>query len=793
MKRKTIVVIAAVVLAGLLIWLFVWLRSLIPDYEGELALPGLKAETEIFYDRFGVPHIYAGNAEDAYYALGYTVAQDRLFQMELYRRLASGRLSELVGRELVSSDKLFRTLNLNAHAEWSAKEFLLHAPDTVKRCTEAYLRGINAFMSKGSTPIEFTILDIPKEPFTLRDIYLITGFMAFGFAEGFRIDPMVEMMYRALGYEYMKDLEPLPDKPPLSAAIVEPAMKFGQDVQSVLERFPVSPWIGSNSWVLAPSRTKNKKSILCNDTHMGFMQPSVWYEAHLEYPGFKHYGNYLAGLPFALTGHSDFCANGLTMLENDDTDFFVEKLQGNTVYYQGQWVSLKSRTEKIVVKDSLSFSLSVMETPHGPVITKVLKPFPRTLEAVSVWWNYLKFPSRALESMYAINHARSMKEAKDAAALIHAPGLNITYGDREGNIAWWTAVKLIKRPEGTYSRRFLDGASGNDEMQGYYDFSENPSLENPASGIVVSANQQPDSNGSFNRYSGYYVPYDRYTRISKILSRRKEFTVDDMKKIMTDDTSDVYMKTGKWLRTILGAIQQDAIRSEAANRISSWGGEHKKQTAGAIIYYKWIYHILRLAMSDNLGMPLFEHYMNTHFMKTTSIDFINNLNSVWWDNKFTRRTDSRSDIVTEAWKVSMDELISQLGKDLSKWNWERVHQVEHRHPLGQKFPLNVLFNIGPDFVPGGNETINNTGFKINVYGDYKVEFGPAMRRIIDFSDIDNSQSVLPTGQSGYFLAPHYSDQSKLYANNEFRRQLMDKNAIVQQAANKSLKLKPTPR
>jgi penicillin G amidase len=286
------------------------------------------------------------------------------------------------------------------------------------------------------------------------------------------------------------------------------------------------------------------------------------------------------------------------------------------------------------------------------------------------------------------------------------------------------------------------------------------------------------------------VPNDRFNRISEMLARKTDFTAEDMKKIMTDDTSHVYMQMGKWLRTVLGAIEQDAIRSEAANRISSWGGEHKKQTAGAIIYYKWVYHILRLSMSDNMGTANFENYMNTHFMKTTFVDFIYRSNSVWWDNKFSRRIDSRSDIVKEAWKVSMDELISQLGKDLSKWNWERVHRLEHKHPLGQKFPLNVILNVGPDFVPGGNETINNTGFKINVHGDYQVLFGPAMRRIIDFSDLDHTLSILPTGQSGYFLAPHYDDQANLYNNNGFRAQLMDKKSILRQSGNKSLLLKP---
>ncbi len=790
MKKKTIWIVIALLLGLCIISLIFWLRSFIPDYSGNIQLPGIKSDTEVYFDDFGVPHIYAKSEEDAYFALGYLVARDRMFQMELYRRLAAGRLAEVLGRELVNADKLFRTLNLNEHAKWSAREFMANAPKQIVQSANAYLKGVNAFMNQGPLPIEFTILGIQKEPFTLQDVFLITGFMAFGFAEGFQTDPMVEMMYRNVGYEYMKDIEKLPEKQPYPSSVVEPALQFSQHIQAVLNRFPVGPWIGSNSWVLAPAKTKKKKTILCNDTHMAYAQPAVWYEAHLEYPGFKHYGNYLAGLPFALAGHSEHCAIGLTMLENDDTDYYVEKIKGDSVITNGTWQKLKKRTEKIIVKDSLSFEMQVVETQRGPIINKVTNPFPQMLEGVSVWWNYLKFPSKALQATYALNHAQNMQQAKDAAALIHAPGLNIVYGDQSGNIAWWAAAKLLKRPDGVYPRRFLNGETGKDEPLGYFEFSENPHIENPPAGFICSANQQPDSTGPFNRYSGYYVPNDRYDRINDLLQRKNDFTVEDMKKIMTDDTSKVNMKMGKWLRTVLGTIELDAIRSEAANRISSWGGEHKKQTVGAIVYYKWIYHILRLAMSDNIGMPLFESYMNTHFMKNTYPEFIYRLNSPWWDNKFSRRIDSRSDIVREAWNVTMDELISQLGKDLSKWNWERVHQLEHKHPLGQRFPLSTLLNVGPDFVPGGNETINNTGFKLNPHGFYNVTFGPSMRRIIDFDNTEKTMSVLPTGQSGYFLAPHYADQANLFNNNGFRFQWMNKNEILRQADKEPLILSP---
>ena len=194
-------------------------------------------------------------------------------------------------------------------------------------------------------------------------------------------------------------------------------------------------------------------------------------------------------------------------------------------------------------------------------------------------------------------------------------------------------------------------------------------------------------------------------------------------------------------------------------------------------------------MVDEIGQKNFDLYIQTHFSKNNYPHQIELQSSLWWDDKFTRQKESRQDIIKMAWNQTMDELISQLGKDLSKWTWERVHQLEIKHPLGQKFPLNYLLGIGPHFIPGGNETINNTAFNLNAKGEYEILYGPTMRRIIDFSDIEKSLSILPSGQSGYFLSPHYEDQTEKYLNNGFRFQLMNKQMIKSQAG-EPLILKP---
>lgn len=794
MRKKILlgVLLLLIVVSGGLWW---WLKSLVPQYDGEVLLKGPKAEVEVYYDQYGIPHIYAQNETDAYFALGYTVAQDRLFQLEMVRRLAAGKLSEVLGSSTLRSDRFFRTLGLNKHAEWSEKEFLAQAKPETIAAAKAYAEGVNAYINNGKKPFEFSLIGINPEPYTLRDAFLITGYMAFGFAEAFRIDPMIEGMFRKVGEPHMTKLEL--DFPrgaqhiPVTASANTFSMeRFPEQVAALIEAFPVAPWMGSNGWVVAPSRTKNKQTLLCNDTHMGYSQPAIWYEAHIEYPGFRHYGNYIAGLPFALVGHNDFCGNGLTMLENDDADFYVEKVEGDKVMYRGELVPLTVREERIAVKDEEVVVHKVLETPHGPIVQNVFEKMPSYKEEVSLYWSFLKFPSKALETTYQLNHARSIDDARQAASILEAPGLNFMYGDKDGNIAWWAVARFLKRPEGVFSKRFLDGASGAHEPLGFYPFSDNPKSENPASGFVFSANNQPDS-CAIGRYPGYYVSGDRAEIIRSSLEQRNDWDTEAMKQLITNGKSSIYANLGRRMLEMLRSLNPEALSTEAANIISSWEGDHGLESVAPTIFYRWLYWSLHEAMVDEIGPELFKSYVNSHFMKTSYMSLMNSFDNIWWDNVNTKATENRHVIVSKAWNLTLEELGSRLGKDVNSWRWKRVHTLEHKHPAGRGMILSELLNVGPEPVTGGNEVLNNMGFAYDSSATAKVYFGPSMRRIIDFGKPEESFSVLPTGQSGYFLAPHYKDQFEMFNQNRYRAQLMKKDEIVRQAGS-PLRIKPAP-
>jgi len=308
------------------------MRSLVPDYSGELELEGLQEEVEVYFDDFGIPHIYAQNEDDLYLAFGYLHAQERLWQMDLLRRIAPGRLSEFFGTEMLEIDKFFRTLSIDEYSTKMAKQLQGQEDSPVLKLSEQYLKGINLFVEKGYTPIEYTLAGVEKSAFELKDIYNVIGYMSFSFAHAHKLDPWATAMMDKLGPDYLKDLSLSVD--PNTTLIknypnAEAYMALSTHTQQLLKDLPVPKWLGSNSWVISPERTTTGSVLFANDPHIDYAAPSVWYEAHLNSPNTEVYGYFVAGLPFGLLVHNQQLAMGLTMFENDDIDFFEEQIDPN--------------------------------------------------------------------------------------------------------------------------------------------------------------------------------------------------------------------------------------------------------------------------------------------------------------------------------------------------------------------------------------------------------------------------------------------------------------------------------
>ncbi|MGI9547080.1 MAG: penicillin acylase family protein, partial [Flavobacteriaceae bacterium] len=424
-QLKRILLIFLILLVSLGIGIFIFLQTLKPSYEGEIAMAEIQNETKVYFDEYGIPHIYASNEEDAIRVLGYVHAQDRLWQMELLRRIARGRLSEVFGKQLLSTDKFFIALGIDDASIKAVSQLDINSRSTL--LAEAYLDGINEFIENGPTPIEYYLTGVDKSPFALRDIYNAIGYMAFSFAQGHKTDPLLTHIRNTIGPEYLVDLEIDVDTSTqwirnFKKEAENPDLKnLVTEVQHALDKIPIPQFIGSNSWVLAPPKTKNGSVILANDPHIGFAQPAVWYEAHINSPSYEKYGFHLAGIPFPLLGHDRNLAYGLTMFENDDTDFYFEKRhpQDSSKYLTAQGYrtfDVISRTIK--VKDSGDIDFKYQKSVHGPVLNGIANQI-KDDNPISLSWIYTKQENRLLESLYRLSHGRNIKEFRSALPLLH--------------------------------------------------------------------------------------------------------------------------------------------------------------------------------------------------------------------------------------------------------------------------------------------------------------------------------------------------------------------------------------
>lgn len=795
-------------IAGLLLFTltaaYFYLDSLSPQYSGELKIKGLQAEVSAYIDEFGIPHIYADNEEDAYLTLGYLHAQERLFQMEFIRRLGGGSLSAILGEDLVLTDRFFRAIGLRYMADNAVKENHADTSTQFHKAATAYLKGINGFVRNGPTPVEFTLLGIPKKEFKLSDCYTISGYMSYSFSAGFTTDPMINFIHKELGESYLRDLTthwpeegvriPVHKGMPSNASR---HLKLNNKIAATLDKYKMPVFKGSNGWVLSPSKSRSGSVLFENDAHINYTQPSNWYEAHLEYPGQSFYGNFLAGFPFALIGHNRDVSWGFTMFLNDDLDLYQECINPdnpNQVWVNDHWEELETREEIIEVKDAEDIRLQVKTSRHGPMLGHVLSPDENIRELdsadLSVWWTYHKFTSRHLELTYKMSHAKDIDTFRSIVSMIHAPGLNVMYGDRKGNIAWWAAAKLVKRPEHVNSKLVLDGAGGNDEPLGFYDFADNPMSENPPSGFVYSANNQPDSIDN-HLYPGYYAPDNRALRIKQMLSDKRDWTIDDFKDMVMDNIS---ARDSALAGDMVGIIKREEAGSlssdqqKALEYLINWNGSHYIHDIAPTIYYRWLSKILRLAMKDELGNENFNLLITSMLIKRSYPALIRNENSVWWEDITTERQEDRANILFTAFVQTIEDLRRELGSRPDQWKWGKVNQLEHGHVVGRQKPLNHVFNVGPFSVSGGQEVINNKDFFLKDTPGIDIRNGPSMRILIDFSDIENSFNINPTGQSGFFMSPHYADQADMYNTGKFRKQMMNRNEIKEKS--RHLVLKP---
>ena len=787
---KKVLWVLGILLVLIVVGSLIFINSLKPNYSGEQLLEGLNDEVTVHYDSYGIPHIYSDNEEDAFRALGYVHAQDRLWQMELLRRVAKGRLSEVFGPDLLETDKFFLSLGIDENTAKTLETLDKESRTVV--LANSYLDGINAFIEEGPKPVEFYLTGLEPKPFSLADIFDAVGYMAFSFAQAHKTDPLLSDMKNNLGEEYVKELAVYSDTATVwiknyrnvKGDSVSPNLMSA--VSRALGKLPIPQFEGSNSWVLGPDKTKSGKVILANDPHIGFAQPSVWYEAHVNTPTYEKYGYHLAGVPFPLLGHDRNIAYGLTMFQNDDLDFYVEEINpADSTLYKTEtgWETFEIVNKTIPVKDGEEVSFSYKKTRHGPVLNGIAKQVTGE-RPIAMSWMYTKWENRVLDALYGISHAVNLNEFEEALPKIHAPGLNVMYGDSKGNVAWWASAQLYQMPDSTSTKLFLDGASGTQEPIRYLDFAENPSATNPPWNYVYSANNQPDSISGM-LYPGYYLPENRAKRIVDLLEPKNDWDKASVSEMILDVTSSVNPELVRELIKLLNISHLNQEQLILVDELRNWDGTYSLDSKSAVLYHRCEYFMLKNTFEDELGKEKFEQFLTTHLMKRQIAWGAIRKTGKWWDNVLTtNKVETRNEVVLKSFADAWSSLVRDLGSNTSDWTWDKLHTLEHKHPIGEVESLRKYFNVGPFPIVGTREVINNLAFPYDSTGYYKVSSGPSTRRVIDFSDIENSLSILPTGQSGNPLSEHYDDQAEMFVNGEFRKMMMNKTEIEEKAKSK---------
>jgi penicillin amidase len=780
--------IAGMILSGLIlvvalggyIW-FEWTtRRSLPQTSGEIALAGLKEDVEIIRDTYGVPHLYAKNEPDLYFALGYAMAQDRLWQMEFLRRLGHGQLSEILGEEVVNVDRYFRTI---AAAGVNRK-----IPKDLAFLPESFADGVNAYLKTHSDrlPLEFKFLRYKPQPWAAEDYIAILKVVNWGLSEGWKVDMTAAGILEKVGREKWREVFPAwPEHAPLIVheqwrGLSERSVPFLKAV-SLAERLTgFSTSAASNNWVVSGKKSVTGKPILANDPHLGLTNPSFWWEAHMVCPAINVSGFAIPGVPGIAMGHNLDVAWGVTNVMVDDVDFYVEKINPENprqYRFRDRWEEMKVREETIRVKGRDPVKVEILSTRHGPIVTNGKSPDGKAFSARWAFTEGLQ-PGQAA---YLLAKAKNIREVKEALKYWELPSQNFVFADVHGNIGYWCCATIPIR-----SKRFgilpMPGWTGEYEWKGYVPFEKRPHLINPKENYIATANNKVIDDRYPYFISHYWEPPDRITRIHQMLKAKQKLSVDDFKAMQQDVHSGLAAEMVPKMIQVLERRFSDEEGRKAREFLSNWDFVMNKDSVGACLFEVTFRKMMDNIFREELGEELFRQYLKTSIFPPRALRrMIRKGSSLWFGEK------SLEDIMAMSMKQMFSELKKAAGSDMNKWTWGKIHLLTFEHVLGKKQLLAWIFNLGPFQVGGSHLTVNKREYPYEE--PYRVNVGPSERMIVDLSNIGSSLHVLPTGESGNLKSRHYKDQVGLYLDGGYHRAWTERDE-VEKNSEATLILKP---
>ncbi len=763
-----------------------------PQYEGAISLKELQAPVNIFRDQRGMPHIYAENEHDLYFAVGFVMAQDRLWQMDLIRRATSGRLSEIFGKDYVSTDLYLRSLGITA----KSKMVLASEDSTVKKILQYFADGINTGLKNfgKKLPPEFRILGYTPDPWKIEEVANIIGYMGWDLANGNLLaDIFSYRLGKKLGFDKVKDLLPdwqadttrvFPDFK-LSDRKLKEALELISSLDK-LKSLGIPGFSGSNNWAVAGNRSETGKPILSNDMHLALSAPGIWMQMHQVLPGKLNVtGVAIPGEPFIVAGHNEKIAWGMTNLMVDDIDLFMEKINPeneNQYYFNGEWKNMEVRKEIIGIKGGKKDTIDIKYTHRGAIISGFSQVGIKDT-SLSMRWSGYDF-SDEIRAVYLIDRASSWEEFRAGLNHFRSISQNFIYADVNGNIGLNTGGGIpIRKGEGFLIR---NGETDEYDWKGYVPFDQLPAELNPLKGSVSSANDKTVSD-SYPYYISYTfgLPY-RINRIREMLAEKEILGIGDFKRMVTDQRSDYARILIPFILRLKEKINElNPLEAESLGILENWNYDMNKDEAAPAIFEFFTKSLAKNLLSDELGelykdlpAPVSDYYI-FHILELGPDQWVDDIN--------TSNPETFEEIVFRSFRDEIKALSAQYGPDPDKWKWGGIHTISLKHPLGVKKILDRVFKLNsPQYPIGGS---NHTVCPYSYTRDFRVNHGASERHIFNTANWDESYTVIPDGNSGVPSSEFYLSQTKTYLEGGFYKDAFSDEA-VKASAKYILKLVP---
>jgi penicillin amidase len=788
------------------------MRRPIPRKRGEVSLQGLHEPVEIITDRYGVPHIYAQNEDDLYFAQGYMQAQERLWQMELNRRIGSGRLAEIFGEIALEADRFARRVGMHR----TAADAVAQLPSHSRRILDAYARGVNASIERQrrsrKLPIEFTVLRFTPAPWRMEDSVQWSKMMGWNLGGNWETEVTRARIVSKLGAERAAKLEPGYD--PKHPLIVPPGVEYQGINLGLLEQYEQLKQLsgfgllgGSNNWVVDGTMTTTGMPILCNDPHLGQAAPSIWYECHLVAGDIDVIGVSFPGTPGIVIGHNQHVAWGLTNAVSDIQDLYVEKFnpqRPNQYEYMGKWEEAQVIREEIIVKGSNTPIVEeVRVTRHGPIITTFTPstgiqvdnnghtPTPASPGELplALRWSSLE-KHDILSAVQKMNRATSWEEFRDGLRDWDSPPQNVVFADTQGNIGYVMAGAIPIRAKGQ-SLLPSPGWTGEYEWTGYIPFEELPQTFNPNQHFIATANNRVVDDSYPYYITNEWLNGYRAQRIRDLLTSKGRLAPSDMAAIQSDQYS---LPAVEIVPHILKIQPTTPTEQAALDILRTWNYILAPDSAGAAIYTAFLWRLERMVFSAILGdeETLLHSYLGVGTTilapqngyasrsKPLLIRLLNERDESWFANSVIANGPKSWDAaVRSAFSAAIEDLRGRLGDNVKRWKYGDIHKMTYNHPLGMAKPLDKVFNRGPYPVGGDIDTVNMGASLVNQ--PETVITVPSFRQIVNLADMKASLSIHHPGQSGHPASKHYDDFIRPWLRVEHHPMLFERTMIEENA------------